>query len=139
MEIDTSTDSDRIIVYGIFDMAIDGNLAKTKLDAYGIPCFLTNENLANLYPLNVIPSFGVRLMIFENDKGRVKEILEDQTESSSSCPFCKSNDIYTTTTGTSLSRLATIIGGLTFGFLFPQKRVFLCRACEHEFDSPENF
>ncbi len=69
--------SQNIIVYTSFANAIEANLAKTKLDAYGIPCFLTDENLANLYPLSYFRAGQVRLHIFEEDKERVKEILEE--------------------------------------------------------------
>ncbi|MFZ1805892.1 MAG: hypothetical protein WAU36_01645 [Cyclobacteriaceae bacterium] len=69
-------EKDKIIVFKGFDTGIEANLAKTKLDAYGIPCFLTGENFINIYPIrnDIFP--GVRLHIFENDKSRVTEILE---------------------------------------------------------------
>ena len=67
-----------IIVYTSFSTAIEANLAKTKLDAYGIPCFLSDENLAGLYPLSFFKAGQVRLHVFEQDAPRVKEILEEQ-------------------------------------------------------------
>jgi len=69
-------EKDKIIVFKGFDTGVEANLAKTKLDAYGIPCFLTGENFINIYPIrnDIFP--GVRLHIFENDKTRVTEILE---------------------------------------------------------------
>ena len=50
-------------------------LAKSRLDAYGIPCFLTDEHFNNLYPFRneLIP--GVRLFVFEHDVPRAREIL----------------------------------------------------------------
>ena len=57
----------------------EANLAKTKLDAYGIPCFLTEENFTNLYPIRNAIFPGVRLHIFEIDQERVKEILTDES------------------------------------------------------------
>jgi hypothetical protein len=57
---------------------MEANLAKTKLDAYGIPCFLTDENLASLYPLSYFTAGQVRLHIFEDDRDRVKEILTEE-------------------------------------------------------------
>lgn len=65
----------KIVVFQAFDTAIEANLAKTKLDAYGIPCFLTDENFINIYPIRNEFFPGVRLHIFENDKTRVTEIL----------------------------------------------------------------
>jgi alpha-L-arabinofuranosidase len=66
---------EKIIIYTAFDNVIAANIAKTKLDAYGIPCFLTEENFTSLYPLqnDIFP--GVRLHIFEQDSERVKELL----------------------------------------------------------------
>lgn len=72
--------SEKIIVYQAYDNVIVANLAKTKLDAYGIPCFLTEENFTGLYPLrnDIFP--GVRLHIFEQDKEEVSKILNEATE-----------------------------------------------------------
>jgi hypothetical protein len=70
-------ETEKIIIYTSFDNVIAANIAKTKLDAYGIPCFLTEENFTNLYPLrnDIFP--GVRLHVFERDFEQVKEILND--------------------------------------------------------------
>lgn len=66
----------KIIVLESFDTAVEANLAKIKLDAHGVPCFLTDENFTAIYPLrnNVFP--GVRLHIFEQDIDLAKSILE---------------------------------------------------------------
>jgi hypothetical protein len=70
------SDSDKIALLKTFDLVIDAGLAKTKLDAHGIPCFLTNEN--NAYALPINPHFSTRLMVFKNDVERAHEILDDQ-------------------------------------------------------------
>jgi hypothetical protein len=70
--------ADKIIIYAAYDTAIQANLAKTKLDAYGVPCFLTEENFTGLYPLrnDIFP--GVRLHLFEKDVARANEILTEE-------------------------------------------------------------
>lgn len=72
--------NDRIIILNAYDTLIQANLAKTKLDAYGVPCFLTEENFTGFFPLrnDIFP--GVRLHIFEKDKARAEEILTDESE-----------------------------------------------------------
>ncbi|GAB1444536.1 MAG: DUF2007 domain-containing protein [Cyclobacteriaceae bacterium] len=65
----------KIVVFEAYDTPILANLVKTKLDAYGIPCFLTDENFVNLYPIRNEIFPGVRLYIFEKDKEKVQEIL----------------------------------------------------------------
>jgi hypothetical protein len=73
-------EAEKIIIYASFDNVIAANIAKTKLDAYGIPCFLTEENFTNLYPLrnDIFP--GVRLHVFEKDKEQAKNILEEENQ-----------------------------------------------------------
>jgi hypothetical protein len=73
-------DGEKIIIYKSFDTVIEANLAKTKLDAYGIPCFLTEEHFTNLYPIrnDIFP--GVRLHVFEKDKERADEILNEEAK-----------------------------------------------------------
>ncbi len=68
--------SARIIVLQTFAQGIEASLAKSKLDAHGIPCFLTEENLVNLYPIQS-PAMSVRLHVFEQDAGRARAILND--------------------------------------------------------------
>lgn len=71
---------DKIIIYAAYDTGILANLAKTKLDAYGIPCFLTEENFTGLYPFRNEIFPGVRLHIFEKDSNRAREILLEESE-----------------------------------------------------------
>ena len=66
---------DEIVVLRYFDTSIEANIAKTKLDAYGVPCFLTEENMANLYPGQGVLPFTVRLHVFASDRERAMEIL----------------------------------------------------------------
>jgi hypothetical protein len=71
-------DSDKIVLLKTFDLAIDADLAKAKLDAHGIPCFLSNEN--GVYPIPTNSMFGVRLMAFKNDVDKANEILNDESD-----------------------------------------------------------
>lgn len=66
---------EKIVEFARYDTLIEANLAKTKLDAYGIPCFLSDENFGALYPIANDFMPGVRLHIFERDRGQVIEIL----------------------------------------------------------------
>lgn len=83
--------AEKIIVFHSYDTVVQANLAKTKLDAYGIPCFLTEENLTSLYPLQAGIFSGVRLHIFERDAEEVKQILDHQPfDTFIKCPDCGS-------------------------------------------------
>jgi hypothetical protein len=65
------------LVHSTYHSPIEANLAKTKLDAYGVPCLLGDEHLASLYPLAYFAATRVRLHIFEDDRPRVDEILNE--------------------------------------------------------------
>lgn len=69
---------DKIVVLEKYTSAIDANVAKTKLDAYGIPCFLSNENISGLYPLPFMKGFEVALHVFEEDRARALEVLRGE-------------------------------------------------------------
>lgn len=96
---------------------MQANLAKTKLDAYGIPCFLTDENLTNLYPIRNAIFPGVRLHIFEHDADEVKTILlDDPEESFIKCPRCGSPDYEGHLSA--LDRAGFFLAGI-FGMIMP--------------------
>ena len=120
-----------IIALQKFDSLIEANIIKAKLDAYGIPCFLTNENITSL--TTAFLSGGIWLYIFEADKQRVVELLHhDMLHSAEEddllrCPKCHSKKI--------LPNAAD-----RFGLASVFKRVFrvskgnYCVDCGHEFD-----
>lgn len=70
-------EKDDIVVYKRFENAIEANIIKAKLDANDIPCFLTEENLANLYPTLNLLSNGVRLHLFAKDVEWANEVLKE--------------------------------------------------------------
>lgn len=90
-------DHSPIIVLQKFDNFIEANIIKAKLDAYGIPCFLSEENLTML--TTPILSGGIRLHIFERDKEQVVQLLTTESLKKSDeddltvCPYCKSRRI----------------------------------------------
>lgn len=121
---------EKIIVFESYETTLKANLAKTKLDAYGIPCFLTDENFNSLYPFQneLIP--GVRLHIFERDKERVKEILEETAILEPDvllCPVCGSTQIKENFNEPGLMKELTqsVLTGL---FLAPKKE-YTCQTC----------
>jgi hypothetical protein len=74
------SDAEKIVVYAVYDSVIDANIIKTKLDAYGIPCFLTDENISSLYPLPGNSFSGARLHVFERDVPQITDLLNAPPE-----------------------------------------------------------
>ncbi len=129
------SDRDNIIVFGSFENSLEASLAKTKLDAYGIPCFLTEENLASLYPIQN-PRFSVRLHIFQKDEEQVRQVLAETVmladEETTRCPRCQSTRIAYGYSKKLSWRITSVLLTLLV-VLFPPKKVGHCLDCEHEF------
>jgi DNA-directed RNA polymerase subunit RPC12/RpoP len=124
-----SDSQEKIVVFRAYDTVVEANLAKTKLDAYGIPCFLTEEHMTNLYPMRngIFP--GARLHIFEKDGDQVKSILDDlQGEGYIECPRCGSSDYHPVLSGEGSNLFAKAILGL-----FSSKPVveYKCNKCNN--------
>jgi hypothetical protein len=123
--------SERIIVLQTFNNAIDANIIKSKLDAYGIPCFLTEEYLTAL--INPIISSGIKLHIFERDRQQVLELLTEEylqkheEDDFQRCPFCDSKRIITI----SDNRLDP---AFVVKLLLQLSKRHFCLNCQREFD-----
>jgi len=123
-----------IVVLRSFDNAIDANIAKTKLDAYGIPCFLTEENMAGLYPAHALFAVKIRLHLFASDKERAEQILLSApmavySEGGHACPRCHSTRV----SRAFPKEVADSLKYLFFGVFLPHKKVNVCLDCGLEF------
>jgi DNA-directed RNA polymerase subunit RPC12/RpoP len=127
--------TDKIIVFDSYDTVMAANLVKTKLDAYGIPCFLTDENFVGLYPLRNELFPGVRLYIFEKDQDHVKEVLAEvpleETEELQ-CPDCGSKDIYLQESNQ--SSIGKILSTIFLSPFMEEKKSYQCNNCKRQFN-----
>jgi len=69
---------ENIIVLDSYYEPLAAHLARTKLEAAGIPCFLTNENLVSLNRMYSPVAGGVRLHVYQRDAAQAAEILREQ-------------------------------------------------------------
>ena len=132
-------DRDDIIVFKRFDTVIEANIAKSKLDAYGVPCFLTEENMANLYPgASKMMNSNVRLHIFSQDAERASQVMAENNlavddDSILQCPHCRSKNIERDFPKNLTTSFLPSLQYLFFGIFFPDKKVYRCVDCETEF------
>ena len=130
---------DEIIVFKKYDNAIDANIAKSKLDAYGIPCFLTEENMANLYPgASNLMNFSVRLHLFGYDVDRAMQIMSENNlrvddEFVVVCPRCSSRNYERDFPKKLTLEFMSSLRYLFFGIFSPEKKVYRCSDCGAEF------
>jgi hypothetical protein len=123
-----------IIVFRQFDSAIYANIAKTKLDAYGIPCFLTEENMSGLYPGQPFNPFKVRLHLFQQDRETAISILEEvvltvNKDLAGNCPICNSAEVRREFSKRDIDSFKFVF----FGVFFPHRKINRCLQCNNEF------
>ena len=121
---------DEIIVFGQFDTVIDANIAKTKLDAHDIPCFLTEENMAGLYPGQQALAFRIRLHIFKKDVDKVSRLLmvhhAGSEPAETICPRCQSHKTQRDFPKAFSLKPLTAFAVLFFGVFMPYRKVNHC-------------
>lgn len=67
--------TERIVVLESYYEPLAAHLARTRLAAAGIPCFLTNENLISLNRFYSPVAGGVRLHVYARDVAQAIEML----------------------------------------------------------------
>jgi Putative prokaryotic signal transducing protein len=128
---------EKIVLFDSYDSVIQANLTKVKLDAYGIPCFLADENMAGLYPFGPGIFTRARLFVFEQDVERVKEILVEENalpKSGYQCPRCGSQSIdYVERDYDFFEKIGNSVAGVFLGpSLLTVRKVHKCRECKTE-------
>lgn len=56
---------------------VTANMECNVLKENGIECFLSDENIVQLYPMFSSPFSGIRLHLFEKDKDSAENILQE--------------------------------------------------------------
>lgn len=132
---------DEIVVFKKFETTIEANIVKSKLDTYGIPCFLTEENMTNLYPgASSLMNFNVRLHLFARDVPRALELLEEnqldvEDEYTVKCPRCQSPRVERDFPRKMSTTFASALNVMFFGVFFPEKKIYRCLECDAEFNA----
>ena len=136
---------DKIIVHSTYYNPIEANIIKTRLEDSGIPCFLTDENVATLNGLYNQAIGGVKLNVFERDVARINALLaevplEAEPEIASTaedkivCEVCGSDNVsYGQATQKRFSWWVTVLSVFLMVYPFKANKCYHCYTCGHEF------
>jgi len=100
-------DDDKIITFESYYDPMLAHIIRTRLEANGIPCFISDENTMGNNPILTNVAGGVKLKIFEKDLERCREILasegdlhekdhheiDDENNTYVVCPYCGSTNV----------------------------------------------
>ncbi|MBP1612991.1 MAG: hypothetical protein H6Q13_439 [Bacteroidetes bacterium] len=122
------------------DNAIQAHLLQGALENEGIESILHNENFSTLLPgyANIMGG-GVQVLVMECDLEQALKILSRNTPLNKKyCPYCGSEDIYTSLGKRKCSKLffALFSGLLAATPLGNIRSVYQCSECSGEFDVP---
>jgi hypothetical protein len=68
---------EEIIVVAAYETIVEANFARGLLKEGGIPSFLKDENMTQLYPMFNSPFGGIKLCIMRKDEEKAIEILKE--------------------------------------------------------------
>jgi hypothetical protein len=128
-----------LVVIRTYGRALDAQIARSRLQASGIPCFLPDEQLSTIDPLLTDALGGVRLQVADEDAERAREILDQPLDLSEDldpehgCPHCESP--YWSESWSPWQIIGGVaLLGIPFRFM---KRRCVCQRCEGSWGSEE--
>lgn len=136
---------DKIIVHSTYYNPIEANIIKSRLEDSGIPCFLTDENVATINPLYNQAIGGVKLNVFERDVDRINSLLAEHefsfepeiastNEDKIVCEACGSENVsYGQATKKRFSWWVIILSLFFITYPFKANKCYHCYNCGHEF------
>lgn len=71
---------DRIITFETYYNPMLAEIIRAKLEANGIPGFLSDESIGTVYPVYNQGAGGIKLNILEKDMERAREIVDVDTD-----------------------------------------------------------
>jgi hypothetical protein len=124
------------IVVQSFSFPYEAQIAKTQLEAAGIPVRIENEHTINMDWLYSNALGGVRLLVLEGDSEEARTLLaqdfsqqlQQQFGLSENCPNCGSSDIQPYTEGKRPAYLVFLLLGFP---LFFYKNGMKCQRCQY--------
>lgn len=136
----------KLITVATYTQPIQAHIAKGRLEAEGILCFLGDENIVSVHPFYSNAVGGVKLKVREEEAEQAFAILDQiQTEEPEPntfaaeghvpsektilCPNCGSEDAYVNWFSKKMFALSMVLFGFPLPFI---RKSFHCPACGHE-------
>jgi DNA-directed RNA polymerase subunit RPC12/RpoP len=125
-----------------YQYSTEAQIVKGRLEADGIPVFLSDSFTIDTDPLVSNAIGGVKLKVYAKDALRAQHILQsiskyalDDKGNTISCPNCNSETIELFSTITDVKSFFAFIFGFLFSTLpFYTKHKYRCEVCNTEFD-----
>ena len=138
------------VTVATFDETAMAYIARSKLEASGIPCYLANEHLVGMVCYYANAVHGIDLKVHESDAALARELLTEELspgditpeirelapdldtalfEPETVCPRCGSGDVRRISFGRLSLYLAFLLGAIPLRW---RSRPCTCKACGHK-------
>jgi len=141
--------NDKIITFKTFYDPMLAHVIRTRIEAQGIPCFLSDENFITAQPIFNQATGGIKLNVFEHDLDKCQAILTEEvtlnvdepaeidpdTHQVMVCPFCASSNVrYGQATERRFNMLTLVVSLFLFVYPFYNRKSWHCFNCESDFE-----
>lgn len=128
--------SSELVTVATYNDVLHANIMKSKLEAYGIQCFLEDENMSTILYTQAFG--GIKLQVSEADAEQALEVLneeqgvaEHEKVDAVVCPFCSSSDVELKSNH---PNIFVAMGALFMNSLPLNKKVrYYCKNCKKSF------
>lgn len=114
----------------------------TRLQHYGISCFLRDEYTVTIDPLLSNAIGGIKLAVVTEDVEVAQKLLlqfDEEYLRSAECPLCFANDIIIVPQAVAHNYITTLIARLFSGYKTTTRNIYKCQQCGYESNTlPEN-
>ncbi|HEX3386825.1 MAG TPA: DUF2007 domain-containing protein [Mucilaginibacter sp.] len=71
---------EEIVVFETYYNPMLAEIIRAKLEANGIPCFLSDESIGTVYPVYNQGAGGIKLKVFKRDLEKCREIVNEDDQ-----------------------------------------------------------
>lgn len=71
---------EEIVVFETYYDRMLAEIIRAKLEANGVPCFLSDESIGTMYPVYNQGAGGIKLKVFARDVVKAKEIVSQDDQ-----------------------------------------------------------
>lgn len=71
---------EEIVVFETYYDRMLAEIIRAKLEANGVPCFLSDESIGTMYPVYNQGAGGIKLKVFQRDVVKAKEIVSQDDQ-----------------------------------------------------------
>src|ERR1700744_2542452 len=124
-----------LIVIRAFGDDFSANLTLTKLQAYGVECYLKDEYIVTIDPLLTNAIGGIKLVVKDKDEAQARKLLmqfDEEYMKAATCPYCGAHDFNYIAKPGITNFVTAVLTWLFASYAIAPDHVYQCGNCGYE-------